>query len=116
MRFKHFDAGCIRFSKAEDTLDAPYPSRVDYNAAKSYTFLENNSFLDSILSEPWMVRMLFKKVYVLGEQYLLEQHLIRTKDGEDAVPKSIQACQNAKYHCVCTLVLLSPNKSTLVLV
>jgi hypothetical protein len=36
-----------------------------------------------------MVRMLFKKVYVLGEQYLLEQHLIRTRDGEDAVPKSI---------------------------
>jgi hypothetical protein len=35
----------------------------------------------------------FQKSYVLGEQYLLEQHLIRTKDGEDAVPKSIQASQ-----------------------
>ena len=34
----------------------------------------------------------------------MEQHLIRTKDGEDAVPKSIQASQNAKYHCVSTLL------------
>jgi hypothetical protein len=31
----------------------------------------------------------FKKVYVLGEQYLLEQHFIRTMDGEDAVQKGI---------------------------
>jgi hypothetical protein len=38
-----------------------------------------------LLSEPQMVRIL----YVLGELYLLEQHLIRTKDGEDAVPKGI---------------------------
>jgi hypothetical protein len=36
-----------------------------------------------------MVRMVFQRVYVLGEQYLLGQLLIRTKDGEDAVPKSI---------------------------
>jgi hypothetical protein len=40
-----------------------------------------------------MERMLFQRVYVLGEQYLLGQHLIRTKDGEDAVPKGIQTSQ-----------------------
>jgi hypothetical protein len=39
-----------------------------------------------------MPKIVFQKVYVLGEQYLLEQHLIRTKDGEDAVPKSIVYC------------------------
>jgi hypothetical protein len=103
MRFKLFDAGCIRFSKAEDTLDGPYPSRVDDNAAKSYTFL-NTIFGIHASDKQVFKKVLFSKnVYVLGEQYLLEQHLIRTKDGEDAVPKSIQASQNAKYHCVSTL-------------
>jgi hypothetical protein len=31
----------------------------------------------------------FQKSYVLGEQYLFEQHFIRTMDGEDAVQKGI---------------------------
>ena len=31
----------------------------------------------------------FQNIYVLGEQYLLELHLIRTMDGEDAVLKGI---------------------------
>jgi hypothetical protein len=45
--------------------------------------------LNTCLSEARKPKIVFKKVYVLGEQYLLEQHLIRTKDGEDAVPKGI---------------------------
>jgi hypothetical protein len=54
-----------------------------------YAFLENNTFLNTCISEARMPRIVFKKVCVLGEQYLLEQHLIRTMDGEDAVPKGI---------------------------
>jgi hypothetical protein len=36
-----------------------------------------------------MPKIVFKKVYVLGEQFLFGQHLIRTMDGEDAVQKGI---------------------------
>ena len=43
-----------------------------------------------------MPKIVFKKVLfsknvcVLGEQYLLEQYLIRTMDGEDAVQKGME--------------------------
>jgi hypothetical protein len=51
-----------------------------------------------------MPKIVFKKVYVLGEQYLLEQHLIRTKDGEDAVPKSICfETDNQKHAFTCLI-------------
>ena len=36
-----------------------------------------------------MLKIVFKKEYVLGEQFLFGQHLIRTMDGEDAVQKGI---------------------------
>ena len=65
--------------------------------------------MDSILSETWMVRMLSKKVYVLGEQFLFEQHLIRTMDGEDAVQKGIfsQRVRFAEGECSCDRELLN---------
>jgi hypothetical protein len=36
-------------------------------------------------------------IYVLGEQYLLEQHLIRTMDGEDAVQKGIRSWRTVPF-------------------
>jgi hypothetical protein len=47
-----------------------------------------------------MPKIVFKKVYVLGEQYLLEQHLIRTMDGEDAVPKGIKKLSERSVYTI----------------
>jgi hypothetical protein len=41
----------------------------------------------------------FQKSYVLGEQFLFGQHLIRTMDGEDVVQKGINSERDSTPAC-----------------